>query len=533
MSDSVGETTQVTKYANAIRKLRASSGRSTTGFDEGGFNPESAEMLGDAFAQVFAAMAATSAKPTTEADSVASDDPVVVTQEVSGDKRDSDEDDTEESAVLSNEDDSHSTEAVTLGTEAVSHDQNKSFEDEIAAKQDAQNDDDVAVADEASLIEEEEVESAMIAPVQQAAATVEQVDTPSTEKSKIGGKVIEAPVADNAQADSGIQQTKSSTSEATGPSLESTGVGEGAAGQPTDGQDQPQGESQNRRRYTRKDDNGLAEPSAGSSSNRVNAAVEGSAKGSTSSAQAPAASDALSAVEGQTQSPVVSPGVNVAAAASRTATVAGSGSQASAARAAGSGAVSRSIGGLEQATGLESSNAAPAAAGQKSTKAKDADTSKADMMNRIKLIQRVSKAFQHLGPDGGVVRLKLAPAELGTVRVEMRIDQKRVNARVVAETEAAAAALQEHLPDLRSRLEGYGMQVEKLEIETESFSGQTSNFDDQTQSDQADQRANRRDHSGSGSGRRNRNDSSSREPLIPVSQLPLATAASGGMDIHI
>ncbi len=99
---------------------------------------------------------------------------------------------------------------------------------------------------------------------------------------------------------------------------------------------------------------------------------------------------------------------------------------------------------------------------------KPAKKSAADTVSRVKLIQRVSKAFQHLGPDGGVVRLRLAPAEMGAVRVEMRINQRKVQARVVAETEAASAALREHLPDLRARLESFGMQVEKLEIETEA-----------------------------------------------------------------
>jgi flagellar hook-length control protein FliK len=91
-----------------------------------------------------------------------------------------------------------------------------------------------------------------------------------------------------------------------------------------------------------------------------------------------------------------------------------------------------------------------------------------EAVNRAKLIQRVSKAFQHLGPDGGVVRLRLAPAELGTVRIEMRIDGRKMEARVVAETEAASSALREHLPDLRARLESFGMQVERIDIETES-----------------------------------------------------------------
>ena len=100
------------------------------------------------------------------------------------------------------------------------------------------------------------------------------------------------------------------------------------------------------------------------------------------------------------------------------------------------------------------------------TQAKKVDTSEA--VNRAKLIQRVSKAFQHLGPDGGHVRLRLAPAELGTVRLEMRMNHRRVNARVIAESEAAGNALREHLPELRQRLESQGIQVERFEISVDS-----------------------------------------------------------------
>jgi flagellar hook-length control protein FliK len=100
------------------------------------------------------------------------------------------------------------------------------------------------------------------------------------------------------------------------------------------------------------------------------------------------------------------------------------------------------------------------------SESKPAKSNAAETLTRVKLIQRISKAFQHLGPDGGTVRLRLAPAEMGSVRVEMRINQRKVQARVVAESEAAGAALREHLPELRQRLESQGMEVERLEIES-------------------------------------------------------------------
>ncbi|TWT83407.1 Flagellar hook-length control protein FliK [Planctomycetes bacterium CA13] len=114
-------------------------------------------------------------------------------------------------------------------------------------------------------------------------------------------------------------------------------------------------------------------------------------------------------------------------------------------------------------------------------------SSKTDLISRAKLIQRVSKAFQHLGPNGGHVRLRLAPAELGTVRLEMHIQQRKIQTRVVAETEAAASALRENLPELRQRLESQGMQIEKMsvEVESESQNGNRS-FGDHSSSGQDD-----------------------------------------------
>lgn len=109
--------------------------------------------------------------------------------------------------------------------------------------------------------------------------------------------------------------------------------------------------------------------------------------------------------------------------------------------------------------------AAITAAKTKSTTQSSVKSDSAETVSRVRLIQRVAKAFQHLGGNGGVVRLRLAPAELGSIQIEMKIQQRSVQGRVVAETEAAAAALREHLPDLRTRLESYGMQIEKLDVE--------------------------------------------------------------------
>ncbi len=100
-------------------------------------------------------------------------------------------------------------------------------------------------------------------------------------------------------------------------------------------------------------------------------------------------------------------------------------------------------------------------------KAADGRDGGSEAITRAKLVQRVSRAFQQLGGTGGLVRMRLAPAELGSVRIEMRVQDRRVDARVVAESEAAGQILRDHLPELRHRLESQGMKIERIEIQTE------------------------------------------------------------------
>jgi flagellar hook-length control protein FliK len=99
---------------------------------------------------------------------------------------------------------------------------------------------------------------------------------------------------------------------------------------------------------------------------------------------------------------------------------------------------------------------------------KPAPNGREETISRIKLMQRVGRAFQGLGAEGGTVRIRLAPDDLGSVQVEMQVKNRSVDASVIAQTEAAAATLREHLPELRSRLESMNLQVERLEVRVDS-----------------------------------------------------------------
>ena len=105
-----------------------------------------------------------------------------------------------------------------------------------------------------------------------------------------------------------------------------------------------------------------------------------------------------------------------------------------------------------------------AASGSRSASGGD-EASGSSVADRARLVQRVSKAFQRMGQDGGRIRIRLHPAELGSVRLEMQVQGKEVRARVVVETEAARGLLREHLHELRSRLSDQGMHIQHLDVE--------------------------------------------------------------------
>ncbi len=97
-----------------------------------------------------------------------------------------------------------------------------------------------------------------------------------------------------------------------------------------------------------------------------------------------------------------------------------------------------------------------------------------EIADRARLVHRISKAFQRIGLDGGQVRLRMHPEELGGIQLEMRINGRVVQATVTADTEQASAILREHLPELRQRLESQGLTIERLDVGTRNESGTQS-----------------------------------------------------------
>lgn len=95
-----------------------------------------------------------------------------------------------------------------------------------------------------------------------------------------------------------------------------------------------------------------------------------------------------------------------------------------------------------------------------------------------RFVQRVSRAFHALGEDGGQLRLRLSPPELGSLRLEVTLRDGVLTAKLEAETAAARTVLVESLPQLRERLAEQGIQIERFDVDlmNQSSTGSRDQF---------------------------------------------------------
>jgi flagellar hook-length control protein FliK len=475
------------------RRLVALSART---FAAGSPSADSSSLLGDAFAEVFASMAAASPPPVQHSDTT-NQEPQDLDQESLDSNERSQQDQPDESNLAAKAD-AAPVNADTANSAAVSEE--KRFQvDEHAVDEDHESeldsdsyltiqnhaqDDSIAAQTDSATASTAAVPTIAAAAVAESAEegasnTIGPNDLPretSTSSPSVAEETAKASSGFTHQSDGGTSTGRDSNQPAEDAAL--TAEQQSSADQHPGEQEN----SQDRRRYSNDDKSGRQNGGNGLAAKSATPATE-----SNSNQPIDASADTIRESTSPVNSPASIPAVRESAAGAAisavAATVAGGSAAAtptavSTANHAVGGASNNAVSGTSATAsaspsdsllpaGPETSNR-PDAAAAKSAKGSADSANTTDMLTRIKLVQRVSRAFQHLGPEGGVVRLRLAPAELGTVRVEMQIQNKKVEARVVAETESASHALREHLPDLRARLEGYGMSVERLEVETES-----------------------------------------------------------------
>ena len=120
--------------------------------------------------------------------------------------------------------------------------------------------------------------------------------------------------------------------------------------------------------------------------------------------------------------------------------------------------------------------AGPQATGQNATSAGGAGPAPAadtalSQADRVRFVERVQQAFQDLGGQGGSVRLRLSPPELGTLNIDIRVAKGVMTARVEAETPAARNILLDNLPVLRNRLAQHDIKVQRFNVNLMDRSG--------------------------------------------------------------
>jgi flagellar hook-length control protein FliK len=86
-------------------------------------------------------------------------------------------------------------------------------------------------------------------------------------------------------------------------------------------------------------------------------------------------------------------------------------------------------------------------------------------VDSARFLSRVAKAFTAAQQRDGEVRLRLSPPELGSLRLQVSVQDGVMVARMETETEAARTSLTNNLPALRERLAEQGIRVERFDID--------------------------------------------------------------------
>jgi flagellar hook-length control protein FliK len=108
-----------------------------------------------------------------------------------------------------------------------------------------------------------------------------------------------------------------------------------------------------------------------------------------------------------------------------------------------------------------------------------ADAESNDRINTARIARGLQNAVQQ---KGGAVTLRLTPPEMGTVRIQLQIQNGTVNAQFHAENPATRTLLNQQIAQLRTSLEHQGLSVDRLSVQTMQQSSNT-NLQNESQSD--------------------------------------------------
>jgi flagellar hook-length control protein FliK len=99
---------------------------------------------------------------------------------------------------------------------------------------------------------------------------------------------------------------------------------------------------------------------------------------------------------------------------------------------------------------------------------------------REEIVQQiVGSAKLRLSNGQNEIRIQLKPEHLGQVRLNISTDQHQVMVKVVAELPVVKELLETNLPQLRSELQGQGLEIDKFDVSV-GGDAETQNKEQQT-----------------------------------------------------
>lgn len=105
-------------------------------------------------------------------------------------------------------------------------------------------------------------------------------------------------------------------------------------------------------------------------------------------------------------------------------------------------------------------------------------------------LARIARGLQSaISQNGGAVTLRLHPPELGAVRIEVEIHDGVIRAQFQAQNESVRTLLMHQLQNLRQALQGHGLVVDRLDVQTEAQSQMSQDGSPSWHEDAADGRS--------------------------------------------
>lgn len=127
-------------------------------------------------------------------------------------------------------------------------------------------------------------------------------------------------------------------------------------------------------------------------------------------------------------------------------------------------------------------------------KAEGSPSPQLDTKQQIRLVNRVARAVEST-PPGQSIKIRLNPSELGQLKVEIKIENGNMTAKIEAENPATRQVLLENLPQLRERLAESNINVQQFEVELMGQQtpqdGSASTFADHSDHQDGSQNSNR------------------------------------------